>query len=122
MEQERREKPYSALQSDTRYAYYKEQKVLEYFEFLRNKFNSTNTNTANTREYAADPNYFLMDQDNTLCILTYDSKKEMYRLTKDEDVPEGIYSYDAILKKVVGELVYITQYISKLREELKLQL
>lgn len=122
MEQEHREKPYSAFQNDTRYAYYKEQKVIEYFEFLKNKFNSTNSNTKNTREYVADPNYFLMDQDNNLCILTYDSKDELYRLTKDEDVPDGTYSYDAILKKIVGELVYITQYISKLREELKLQL
>lgn len=122
MEQDRREKPYLAGQNDTRYAYYKEQKVLEYFNFLKNKFNSTNSNIKNASEYVADPNYFLMSQANNLCILTYDSDSGLYRLTHDKDVPEGSYSYDAIMRNVVGELVYITQYISKLREEMKLQL
>lgn len=120
MEQKKREKPYNTLSGDTRYAYYKEQKVSEYFSFLKNKFNNTNQDSKN-KEYVLDDNYFEINQDSNLCLLMLDGDGG-YELTKSTDVPEGVYSYDKVLDSVVSELVYITRYISKLREELKLSL
>lgn len=87
----------------TRYSYYRRAKVLEYANFIDNKFFS-DKQSASVDEYSYDPNYFNVGKTNL----------------------PGIFSTDGeinteVLDHVVNYLVNITLYIQKLREKFKLQ-
>jgi len=121
MEIDKRAKPHDSRYNDTKYAYYKEKKVEEYFTFLKTKFFNSNEESK-TSAYSIDSSYFEVNQDNQLCMLQYDNASGKYSLTTDDSIPSSYISYDRVLRTVVEELVDITIYISKLREEVKLQL
>lgn len=87
----------------TRYSYYRRAKVLEYANFIDNKFFS-DKQSVSVDEYSYDPNYFNVGKTNL----------------------PGIFSTDGeinteVLDHVVKYLVNITIYIQKLREKFKLQ-
>lgn len=86
----------------TRYSYYRRAKVLEYANFIDNRF-LNDTQPSDTNEYGYDSNYFNVDKKNV----------------------DGIFSDDGginekVLDHVVNYLVNITFYVQKLREKFKL--
>lgn len=67
----------------TRYSYYREKKVKEYFSFIENTYNNLlvessvrqsigNENTV-LSTYSKDCNYFVLDQNDKKYLLEYDS-------------------------------------------------
>ena len=93
----------------SKYAYYKEQKVYEYFDFIKNKFGNL---SANYNEYEIDNNYFEFTNNKDIQLLSVD-QNNVYSLNDN---------YYYLLDTTVKNLVYYTTSIAKLREKIKLQL
>ena len=101
------------LSSDptTRYSYYTIKRVLEYANFVDNKYYFDNIISSynGITDYTIDPNYFRLDVQNTEKVINY-----------NED-GKGVLNED-ILDKTSDSLVSITNYICKIRENIKLQM
>lgn len=96
----------------SKFAYYKEQKVYEYFDFIKNKFGNLSSKYI---EYIVDSNYFEI-KNNV-------KSKSILLLSSDEN---SVYSlndnFEILLDAVIQNLVYYTTSIAKLREKIKIQL
>ena len=93
----------------SKYAYYKEQKVYEYFDFIKNKFGNL---SSKYNEYEIDNNYFEFTNNEDIQLLSAD-QNNVYSLNDN---------YYYLLDTTVKNLVYYTTSIAKLREKIKLQL
>jgi len=105
IEFEYRHMPFDELQLQTRNKYYKEIDVREYFNFIRNEYLSYSHAYMYASKYDVDQEYFVLSTE-------YDSQK-------------SLLDYDGRIKtewlsSVVDELVYITDNIRLLREQLKI--
>ena len=111
----------SALDSDnfedtaknrTRYSYYRKAKVLEYARFIDNVFALGNIGTVDSAQYSRpyrfDSNRYEVSSDISSHIFVYPSSEAAY-INEDE------------LNDVAVNLATLTQYISKLRQKVKLQ-
>lgn len=100
-------------ETTTRYAYYTRKKVLEYANFIDNKYyfdsigDSDNINAITN--YELDPNYFRVDINNAEKVIKYDD-------TGLAEIDEGI------IEKTANSLLTITNYICKIRDNIKLQM
>lgn len=115
---------------ETRYSYYKEKEVLSYFEFLKNRYYSINSDILSQNIYSINPNYFIYDGKTQIQFIKYDSEIKIYKLTSKETsenkdfikVDDGFISYEEVISTVVKNLVELTLNIAKIREKVKLSL
>lgn len=101
-------------ETTTRYAYYTRKKVLEYANFIDNKYyfdsigDSGNIN--DITNYELDPNYFRVDINNANKVITYDGNTGFANIN------------EKIIEKTATSLLAITNYICKIRDNIKLQM
>lgn len=104
----------------TRYSYYREKKVKEYFSFIENTYNnllvessvrqSIGNENAVLSTYSKDCNYFVLDQNDKKYLLEYDS------LNKELQIQT---SYIIEIAKLLAEQ---TMQIAEIREQIKIQM
>lgn len=95
----------------TRYSYYTINRVLEYANFIDNKYYFDNIISSynDITDYTIEPNYFRLGVQNFKKVIKYDK--------------DGKADLDwSILDKTSDSLVSITNYICKIRENIKLQM
>lgn len=102
-----RGKTYEDCSLSTRYSYYRKAKVLEYARFIDNKFY---TDVIQAERYRVDPHYQLVKTDGYKNVIS--SGFDQYGARPID------YSMVAYVAKSLRQ---ITQYIAKLRHQLKLQ-
>lgn len=112
---DRRKKPKYDDKLSTRYAYYKEREVKEYYEFVSYSYQSELTSTTIVgNEYDIDKNYILLSS-NTDIENTYNGF-----LSVNENQTDCILN-QAYIDLTVKQLVYLTKQIREIRESLKTQ-
>lgn len=94
-----------SIENKTRYSYYRKQKVIEYINFINNKYYIDNITSLSSKIYQIDENY--IEASTT-------GRNYVFDIEHKELHPE-------VIKSVAKSLAIATQYICKLREKLKLQ-
>lgn len=111
LEIEKRSKPISLDRPQTKYHYYQEKIVKEYFDFIEYKFSSINNlNNISDAKYNVDNNY----------ILITDKEKTVYEKLIGEE-SGNFYIKQEMIDSVAENLTAVTFEIQKLREKLKLE-
>ena len=108
MEQARRAEAFSISKLTTRYKYYKEQKVKEYFSFVEDKLFNANEELARDT-YKLNKNLIEIDVPTKKYLLTYDPNNNTYEID------------NTMIKNVVNTLVNMTICIRDIREKVKTQ-
>ena len=120
------EKPYNEAEkmignNVTRYSYYREKKVKEYFDYIQTTYNNLITTTdiesavrenpsAIIKVYDKDQNYFNLNQSQTYKLLSYD------RDTQDVTIN------NSMIVRIVELLAQQTLELTEIREQLKIQM
>lgn len=101
---------YGRLTKDnsSRYSYYRKQKMLEYVKFINNKYFIDNLQGLDVKIYDVDSNYFEM-KDGTLSTVVV------------LDPGNGNTVNGQMIESVARSLTVATEYITRLREKIKLQ-
>ena len=97
-----------SIKEQTRYSYYRKQKVLEYINFINTKYFIDNAVDISSSTYDIDRRYIEVLGNESNYVLTVDDKGETA-------------INDQIIDKVANSLAIASQYICKLRGRLKLQ-
>lgn len=99
----------------TRYSYYREQKVLEYQRFINNYFSQTNSDAS---QYQVDPNFYLIQNPGGASA----SLASLSNVVKTNYIgnPAEDFNFDMI-RNVANHLAKVVSYISKLRVKIKQQ-
>lgn len=98
----------------TRYSYYREQKVLEYQKFIDNYFSLVNMDAV---QYSVDPNFYLVR--NLRSSTSIESLSSVVSRNYIGD-PEKDFNFEMI-RDVASHLAKVVSYISKLRVKVKQQ-
>ena len=112
---DRRKKPKYSDKLSTRYAYYKEREVKEYYDFVSYSYQSELTSTIIVgNEYDIDKNYILLSSNTDI------ENKYNGFLSVNENQTDCILN-QAYIDLTVKQLVYLTKQIREIRESLKTQ-
>ena len=93
-----------SIKDETRYSYYRKQKVIEYIRFINNKYFIDNTSEFESMRYQLNPSYIELQSLSSNFVLTSDKKL-----------------VESVIRSVAKSLAIAAQYICKLRNKIKLQ-
>ena len=111
LELKRRSDAFNSLELNTRYQYYKQKQVKDYYQFVTTEQNDFVNTYISSNIYDVDDQYFMLCADNTLSLLQLFTDPVNGRLHLDIK-----HEY---VSNVVQKLLYIIQSVRDIRETLK---